>query len=117
MSKTATLDRRRSLDAIPVLNGGFVRAPRADGAIDLVIRGPRPKGLLARFMPPTLEQRFKLDELGTAVYGLVDGVRTVEQIMDAFAAQYRLNKREAEVSVAAFLRMLAERKIISLVIP
>lgn len=117
MSKPSTLNRRQSLDSIPVLNGGFVREVRADGGIDLVIRGPRPKGLLARFMPAVLEQRFKLDELGAAVYDLVDGVRTAEQIMDAFAGRYRLNKRETEVSVAAFLRMLTERKIISIVVP
>lgn len=117
MAKTPTLDRRQSLDAVPVRNGGFVREPRADGVIDLVIRGPRPKGLLSRFMPETIEQRFKLDELGTAVYDLIDGTRTVEQVMDAFAARFKLNKREAEISVAAFLRTLAERKIISIVIP
>jgi hypothetical protein len=101
-----------------MLNGGFEREPRADGRLDLVIRSPRPKkGLLTRFMPEIIEQRYKLDELGTAVYDMIDGVRTVEQLMDAFAGQFRLNKREAEVSVAAFLRMLAERKIISIVVP
>jgi hypothetical protein len=117
MSKTPTLNRRQSLDSIPVRNGGFVREARAGGGIDLVIRGPRPKGLLSRFMPETIEQRFKLDELGTAVYDLIDGERTAEQVMNDFAGTYRLNKREAEVSVAAFLRMLAERKIISIVVP
>lgn len=116
MSKTPTIDRRQSLDGIPVLNGGFVREPRPDNQLDLVIRAPRKPGLLTRFMPPMVEQRFKLDELGTYVYGLVDGVRTVERIMDEFRAHYRLNQREAEISVAAFLRMLAERKIISIVI-
>ncbi len=116
MSKTPTIDRRRSLDAIPVLNGGFVPEARADGALDLVIRAPRRKSLLSRFMPPTVEQRFKLDELGTFVYGLINGTRTVEQIMDAFTERYRLNKRETEISVAAFLRLLGERKIISIVI-
>lgn len=116
MPKTPTIDRRQSLDAIPVLNGGFVPETRADGQLDLVIRAPRRKSLLSRYMPPEVEQRFKLDELGTYVYGLIDGVRTVEQIMDAFGGNYRLNKREAEISVAAFLRMLAERKIISIVI-
>ena len=116
MPQPPTIDRRQSLDAVPVLNGGFVRETKPDGRIDLVIRGPRPRGWLSRFMPPEVEQRFKLDELGTAVYGLIDGVRTVEQIMNGFAERFRLNKRETEISVAAFLRLLAERKIISLVI-
>jgi hypothetical protein len=116
MPKTPTIDRRQSLDAIPVLNGGFVPEKRADGQFDLVIRAPRPKGLLSRFMPAEVEQRFKLDELGTYVFGLIDGCRSVEQIMETFAGNYRLNKRESEISVAAFLRMLAERKIISIVI-
>ncbi len=116
MPKPPTLDRRQSLDAVPVLNGGFTPATRADGAIDLVIRAPRRKSLLSRFMPAEVEQRFKLDELGTFVYGQIDGIRTVEQIMAAFTARFRLNKRETEISVAAFLRLLGERKIISIVI-
>ncbi len=116
MPKTPTINRRQSLDALPVLNLGFKPETRSDGALDLVIRAPRRKSLLSRFMPAMVEQRFKLDELGTFVYGLIDGTRTVEQIMDAFAKQFRLNKRESEISVAAFLRLLGERKIISLVI-
>lgn len=116
MTKSATLDRRQSLDAIPVLNGGIAAEARPGGLIDLVIRGPRPRGLLARFMPPILEKRFKLDELGSFVFAQIDGTRTVEQIMEAFTARYKLNRRETEISVAAFLRTLGERKIVSLVI-
>ena len=116
MPQTPAIDRRQSLDAIPVRNGGITPATRAGGQLDLVIRTPRRPGLLARFMPPMLEKRFKLDELGSFVFNQIDGERTVAQIMEAFRARFRLNRRETEISVAAFLRLLAERRLISIVV-
>ncbi len=116
MPQQPVIDRRQSLDAIPVLNGGIAAEPRRDGQLDLVIRTPRRPGLLARFMPPMLEKRFKLDALGTFVFAQIDGARTVAQIMEAFRGRFKLNRRETEISVAAFLRLLAERRIISIVV-
>ena len=116
MPKPPPIDRRKSLDAFPVINGGNAQEPRDGGALDLVIRTPRRPGLLARFMPPVLEKRFKLDELGAFVFHQIDGARSVEQIMEAFRARFNLNRRETEISVAAFLRLLAERRIISIIV-
>ncbi|MEW6218909.1 MAG: PqqD family protein [Thermodesulfobacteriota bacterium] len=55
-----------------------------------------------------------LDRLGTAVWDLVDGHRTVAEVAAAFARQHRLEPREAELPVAAFLRELGRRGIIGL---
>jgi len=57
-----------------------------------------------------------LDELGTFVIELCDGRRTVRDLVDMFAKRYKLNRREAEVGMTTFLRTLARRSIIALVI-
>ncbi|MFH1292841.1 MAG: PqqD family protein [Pseudomonadota bacterium] len=59
-------------------------------------------------------KKLQLDELGTAVWDLMDGRRSVLQIIKGFAKKYDLQTREAEVAVTQFLRMLGKRGIIGL---
>ena len=59
-------------------------------------------------------RKLQLDTLGTDVWNLVDGKSTVINIIDAFAARHRLYHKEAEVSVAQFLRELGRRGIIGM---
>lgn len=113
--KRKPLDRKRSLDGIPVVNPG-VHAEHDEHRIILKVRRLRGTGILARFQPPVLEQRVKLDELGSFVYGLIDGKRTAREIIGAFERRYQVNRREAELSCAEFLKALARRNAISIVI-
>ena len=114
-TKEPKIDRRRSLSGVPVLNEGVQVATEADRAT-LVVRRNRPNGFLARFQPRVLERTVKLDELGTFVLKQIDGQKDVLRIIDAFIGQYRINRREAELSIVAFIRSLAERRVISVVI-
>ena len=114
--KEPLIDRRRSLTGIPVVNNGVATTEVAPGRIDIVARRPRGKGFLARFQPAVLERTVKLDEMGTFVYRQIDGRRDVLAIIDIFMGRHRTNRREAELSVAAFLKSLAERRVISIVI-
>ena len=59
-------------------------------------------------------RKLQLDELGTAVWHLLDGNRTVRQVIRAFARAHQLHHREAEISVSQFLRTLGKRGIIGL---
>ena len=59
-------------------------------------------------------KKLQLDELGTATWKLMDGKRSVKQIVREFAADYQLQAKEAEVSVTAFIRELGKRGIIGL---
>jgi hypothetical protein len=59
-------------------------------------------------------KKLQLDTLGAAVWKLLDGHRSVRQVVDAFAGQYQLHSREAEVSVTQFLRELGKRGLIGL---
>lgn len=115
--KPPTLDRETSLRAVPVLNPGVEIIDREDGGVCLRVRIPRQStGWMARFLPPVFERNIQLDELGSFVVRQIDGRRTTRDIIDAFTAQYRLNRREAELSCTRFLRSLAERRAVSIAV-
>ena len=114
--KEPTIDRRRSLDGIPVVNRGVTAQDVPPDRVSLVVRSPRGSGLLARFQPPVLERNIRLDALGAFVFRQIDGERSVRGIIDLFVERYRANRREAELSTVSFLRSLAERRAISIVI-
>ena len=99
-----------------MVNAGVSATDLEDGRLHVVVRLKRGTGFMARFMPPVLERSVKLDELGAFVFRLVDGRRTVLQIVEAFAKRYKANRREAELSTVDFLRSLAQRQIISIAI-
>jgi len=59
-------------------------------------------------------KKLQLDAMGTAVWDLVDGKRSVRRIVQIFAEDNRLENREAEVSVTSFIRELGQRGLLGL---
>jgi hypothetical protein len=59
-------------------------------------------------------RKLELDEIGSDVWEMCDGTNSVEELTKGLVMQYRLNRRQAETSVTAYLRMLAERRLIVL---
>ena len=59
-------------------------------------------------------RKLQLDELGTAVWGMLDGQKTVSQVIDQFSNLQKLHRREATVSVTLFLRELGKRGLIAM---
>src|SRR5579859_580012 len=68
---------------------------------------------VARWLRAPNERRVELDEVGGYVWELCDGGHTVENIVQKTSRQYKMNRREAEVSVTMFLQMLHERNFIA----
>lgn len=59
-------------------------------------------------------KKLQLDAMGTAVWDLVDGHRSVRRIVQIFAETHRLGNKEAEVSVTSFIRELGQRGLLGL---
>jgi hypothetical protein len=59
-------------------------------------------------------RKLELDEIGSDVWEMCDGVMSVDAITKKIVERYKLNRRQAETSVTAYLRMLAERRLIIL---
>ena len=60
------------------------------------------------------KKKLQLDTLGTAVWGLLGGGRSVRQVIQLFSEQHQLHSKEAEVAVTQFLRELGKRGLIGL---
>lgn len=59
-------------------------------------------------------KRIELDEMGTFVWRRIDGNHSVHQIAEAFVQEYKVQLREAELSVTAFIKTIGQRGIIGL---
>ncbi len=70
--------------------------------------------LVARFFKLPTHRKIELDEMGSDVWEMCDGAATVEALTRAVCAKYHLNRRQGETSVTAYLRMLAERRLVAL---
>ena len=114
--KPEKIDRRRSLAGIPVRNENTIFEKLENGNVVVIVKLQRGNGLLARFQPLEMKRRVKLDELGTFVFEQIDDKKDVKRIIDAFIRRYKTNRRESELSVVEFIKMLVTRHVISIVI-
>jgi len=59
-------------------------------------------------------KKLQLDSMGTFVWDLVDGQRSVRTIIHIFAKTHRLENKEAEISVTSFIRQLGQRGLLGM---
>ena len=119
-AKGPAITRTHALKCVPA-KSTHVRIDRSKPAETLLAYPVEPRPwmayLIRRLGGPTDQTRTKklqLDALGTAVWDLIDGRRSVQNIIKRFAAQFQLHHKEAEVSVTRFIRELGRRGIIGL---
>jgi hypothetical protein len=63
---------------------------------------------------PPRTAKLQLDQLGSDVWAMLDGQTPLRRIAEAFAADQRLERKEAEVAVTQFIRELGRRGLIGL---
>jgi hypothetical protein len=112
--------RREALACVPVKNR-HVREQRLESGETVVVYPitVRPwMGALARWIgtsgSPPRTAKLQLDRLGSAVWALLDGRTSLQGIAAAFAESQRLERKEAEVAVAQFIRELGRRGLVGL---
>jgi len=71
---------------------------------------------LSWVFPFSSHRRVQLDRVGLGVLDLCDGLRTVEGIIEQFAADNKLSYREAQLPVTQFMRMLLQRGLVAAVV-
>lgn len=116
-----SLNRTDALNCLPVRNPA-VSESRQEATGEVILSYPvKIKPWFRIFQRHTktsdascLIRKLQLDILGTHVWDLIDGTASVLDISAAFAAEHRLNSREAEISVTLFLRELGRREIIGM---
>jgi len=114
--KPPPLDREKSMKAIPIYNEGIRKEIDGKG-LRLTFHKPSRVfgGLVTRLNLPHPEKTLILDELGTYVWKLIDGRRTMQEIIQKFRKEFKANPRESEVSVVEFIRMLVIKGAVSLI--
>jgi hypothetical protein len=98
-----TVDAELALDARGEI---ILTMPRGDDALGKLIN---------RVFGMADTRRIELDEFGTAIWEHCDGAHTIQYLVDLTCTRYKLNKRQAEVSVLKFMTMLSQRNLIGYV--
>ncbi len=113
--KEPQFTREQVMRSRPVRNTLLQWETAADGKVVITI--PRRHDWLARivnifFAVPRTRQLVLDDEVGSTVWQICDGEHTIKSIVDYLCKQYKLTRKEAEVSVTEFLRQLGRRRLV-----
>ncbi len=100
-----------------------MRNPAIDYALndagEAILSVPRRKDRFGKIMGVLVRapevRTVQLDEVGTFVWQLCDGTRTVEAIVKRTSEEYKMSRREVEISVTTYLQMLTERRFVGFV--
>lgn len=113
------LSRDEAFQARPVRNPALKWRINDEGLVEVIV--PRRKdtfGRLMGFLFFVPESRpITLDEVGTRVWNLCDGDHTVEEIIRALSDEYKLGRREVEVSLTEYLRTLGKKGMVGFLVP
>ncbi|MDA0321413.1 MAG: PqqD family protein [Verrucomicrobia bacterium] len=88
-----------------------------NGSVVLSVKRTSRKNLrwpLSWIVPVRAEGRTALDGIGRLIWELCDGARTIEEIIDAFAARHDLTFHESRVSVTDYVKELIRRGILAI---
>ncbi len=113
------LTREQAMQAWPVRNPALKVHVADDDLVTIEL--PRRKdwmgGVLGFMFSVPEAKPVQLDEVGSLVWSLCDGENTVNDIVAALVDEYKLNRREVEVSLTQYLQTLAKRGMIGFAVP
>ena len=113
------LTREQAFEARPGRNPALKWRVNDEDFVEVIV--PRRKDLFGRamgflfFVPES--RPIILDEVGTRVWHLCDGEHTVQDIVRALSADYKLERREVEASLTEYLRTLGKKGMIGFLVP
>jgi len=115
LKKRPRLSKEQAMAAFPLRNEGLQAAVADNGELSVTI--PRRKDWLGKvlsivFVVPK-QRHVVLDAVGADVWGMCDGQHTVSDVIGGIAEKYRLNRKEAEVSVTTYMRQLGKRGLLA----
>lgn len=110
------MDRQAALTLRPGRNSLLTWEKRENGDTLLTVpiqeEANRIKRAVTKWLRVPNERQVELDEVGGFVWELCDGSNTIEAIVQKTRRQYKMNRREAEVSVTQFLQTLHQKNYI-----
>ena len=116
--KTPQLSRRQTLACRVVRNPEVIERIRDAGDLELTLalKPARWTRLLGRDPEVPAIRKYQLDDLGRYVWEQAADSPTVESLIRQFAEHHKINIRESEVSVTAFLRSMMQRGLVGMAV-
>ncbi|MBD3292564.1 MAG: PqqD family peptide modification chaperone [Armatimonadia bacterium] len=117
--KQMPLSRDEAFEARPVRNPALKWRINDEEVVEVIV--PRRKDMFGRlmgflfFVPES--RPITLDEVGTRVWNLCDGEHTVQEIVAELSEDYKLQRREVEVSLTEYLRTLGKKGMVGFLVP
>ncbi len=118
--RTSPLSRKDALAFCPVRNRDVEEQIQPNGLVRLsypTTLKPWFAKLAQRFGKwdgKPMTKQLELDEMGGLAWSLINGTNTVQHIVNAFIREYGLERKEAEMSITAFIKELGRRGIVGL---
>jgi hypothetical protein len=113
-------DFRDQLRAIPVQNERVAREAAVEGkelVVTVALKYPSYIRWLSSLLKAERKKRYSLDGLGLQVYRLIDGKRTVDDLIDWLMKEELLTFFEARALILHYLHMLMARGLIVVAVP
>lgn len=101
------------MSGVPVLNEGVDLRREESGKMILRVRLLPEVGWMDRFRPRVDTRRYELDDFGSFVVARINGNHTVLEIINGFQEAFGMSRRESELGVVAFIKMLMKRRLLS----
>lgn len=115
---TQVVSWKKMLEARPVRNVAADFQSSEEGEVSIQVSKRKPVFLIppfSWFIRPNLKHTVRLDKIGTQIWKLCDGQRTVEDVIDEFSKIYKLSFHEARVSVTGYIKLLIQRGVIAII--
>ncbi|HEB68292.1 MAG TPA: PqqD family protein [Desulfobulbus sp.] len=112
-------DRQYALACIPMRNPECIEEHNAEGI--LLRYSVQAKPWLRKIFksaagrePEIIHKKLQLDAMGSSVWQVIDGKKSVHTISRDFRKRHQLEPREAEISVSEFIQQLGKRGLVAL---
>lgn len=96
----------------PIRNEAVTVEVRGEDVTVVTIKRKSYSPPLSWFVPVARKQDVYLDQLGSKLWEMCDGVRQVEEIVDYFSEKYHLTFHESRVAVTEYVQQLARRGVL-----
>ena len=117
--KLPALSRSEFLQMKPVRNPALKWEKNKDGVITLIVslKKAARKGILLKMASPPKEKKIELDKIGSTIWEICDGSKTVKDIIKRLYEEYKIMPIEAEVSLNTYFTDLSKRGLLGFIVP
>lgn len=118
LKKTPKISREAMLNSKPARNDAlsWEKNDEGEAAITLTRGDTRKVRFLSKIFWIPEKRTLVLDEIGTQVWEMCDGRTTVSAMINRLSEAHKLNTKEAEISLLAYLKQLGRKRLVGFVV-